>query len=182
MTEFYRNKNFTGFTLLELMVTISILAISLSLAVPAMGDFIQNQRLRSDSGRLFMDLLYARSMAINQGQQIIICPSNSGSECSDEPTWELGWLLFIDTNNDREYQPSEQRLRVSAAMETLSVHSSIYRRKIRFFPDGSAAGSAATITICDPRGEKFARALVIANSGRVRQVRQSDQGIELVCS
>jgi len=182
MTEFYRNKSLTGFTLLELMITIAIMAISLSLAVPALGDFIQNQRLRSDVGRLHMDLLYARSMAVNQGQQVIICAFNNGQTCSDEPNWEKGWIIFIDSNNDRDYQSGELHLRVSASMESLSARSSIHRRKIRFFPDGSAAGSAARITICDPRGENLARALVIANSGRIRMIRQSDEGIELVCS
>lgn len=182
MSKFYQNKIISGFTLLELMISIAILAISLSLAVPAMGDFIQNQRLRSDSGRLHMDLLYARSMAINQGQQIIICPSSDGSACHSEPNWELGWFVFIDSNNDRAYQQTEQLLRIATAMETLSASSSIHRRNIRFFPDGSAAGSAATITICDPRGIKFARALIIANSGRVRQILHSDQSIGLVCS
>ena len=180
-------KEIFGFTLLELMVTISILLISMSLAVPALGGFIHNQRLRSDSGRLHMDLLFARTMALNQGQQIVVCPVEStpadklSRSCSEEPLWENGWLVFIDANNDREYQASEHLLRIAMAMNGLTARSSLHRQKIHFFPDGSAVGSAATITICSLRDQKHARALVISNSGRVRQLQQSDGAIELDC-
>lgn len=171
-----------GFTLLELMVSISILAITLSLGIPGLGEFMQNQNLRSENQRLHIDLLFARSMAVNQGQQVIICAASAGDGCADTPAWEQGWLIFIDSNNDREYQQSEQRLRIAAAMDSLQARSSIYRRKIRFYPDGSAAGSAAKITICDSRGRNHARALVIANSGRIRQIRQLSESIGLDCA
>ena len=180
-------KEIFGFTLLELMITISILLISMSLAVPALGSFIYNQRLRSDSARLHMDLLFARTMAVNQGQQIVVCPVESTPadkllrSCSEEPIWEHGWLLFIDANNDRKYQASEHLLRVAMAMNGLTARSSIHRQNIHFFPDGSAVGSAATITICSLREKKSARALVISNSGRIRQVQQSDSTIGLDC-
>jgi len=166
---------------LELMVTISILAISLSLGIPSLGAFIHNQQLRSENQRLHIDLLYARSMALNQGQQVVICAASDADSCADKPNWEQGWIIFIDSNNDREYQPQEQRLRIASAMNSLQARSSIYRRKIRFYPDGSAVGSAARITICDSRGRKHARALVIANSGRIRQIRQVNDGIGLDC-
>ncbi|MCF6263405.1 MAG: GspH/FimT family pseudopilin [Xanthomonadales bacterium] len=177
-----RTKNtFSGFTLLELMVSISIMAITLSLGIPSFGEFIQNQRLRSENQRLHIDLLFARSMAVNQGQQVIICASAGGNSCADTGNWGQGWMIFIDSNNDREYQQQEQRLRIAAAMDSLQARSSIYRRKIRFYPDGSAAGSAAKITICDFRGRNYARELVIANSGRVRQIKRVAEGISLNC-
>ncbi|MCF6225776.1 MAG: GspH/FimT family pseudopilin [Xanthomonadales bacterium] len=157
------------------------MAITLSFGIPSLGDFIQNQRLRSENQRLHIDLLFARSMAVNQGQQVIICAASGGDSCADSPNWDQGWLIFIDNNNDREYQQSEQRLRIASAMDSLQARSSIYRRKIRFYPDGSAAGSAAKITICDSRGKNHAQGLVIANSGRIRQIRQVDGGIELDC-
>lgn len=157
------------------------MAITLSLGIPSLSEFIQNQRLRSENQRLHIDLLFARSMAVNQGQKVIICAAFGDNSCSDEPNWDQGWIIFIDSNNDREYQQQEQRLRIASAMDSLQARSSIHRRKIRFYPDGSAIGSAARITICDTRGSKFARALVIANSGRIRQIKPVNDGIGLNC-
>lgn len=170
-----------GLSLIELLLTIGLLTITLSAAIPSIRDLLLNQRMRSDHSRLTMDLLYARSLAVSQGQRVVICPSSGGNSCLQNPYWESGWLLFIDENNDRNYNEGEVKLRAATALTKLVARSSRTRSQIRFFPDGSATGSAATITLCGPRGVQFARAIVISNSGRVRQLRSSVDRNQLNC-
>lgn len=177
----YSSAQQSGFTLMEILLAVSILVLTLVMSLPSMRDFLLNQRMRSDHSRLTMDLLYARSIAVNQGQRVVICPSSSGNECLPDPLWESGWLLFIDKNNDRNYNDGEIKLRIAPALTELIARSTRTRPQIRFFPDGSATGSAATITLCGPRGAQFARAIVISNSGRVRQLRPSVNGNQLNC-
>ena len=169
-----------GFTLMELLICVGILSISLLMSIPSMRNFLLNQHLRSEHSRLTMDLLYARSMAVNQGQRVVICPSSNATECLTDPLWESGWMVFIDENNNRQYEAQEIRLRIAPTIKELSVRSQL-RQQIRFFPDGSATGSAATITLCGPRGAQFARATVISNSGRIRQIRASTSNNQLNC-
>lgn len=84
-----------GFTLVELMVTVAVLAILTTIAVPGFRDTIRRNRVSAASNALFADLHYARAEAINRGQLVSLCPSSDGSNCSaDGNAWEAGWLVY----------------------------------------------------------------------------------------
>ena len=85
-----------GFTLIELMVTIAIAGIVLSLAVPSMTTMIKNNRLQSAASSFVGDLQFARSEAIKRGQNVTVCPSADGSTCLGANTWHKGWMVFSD--------------------------------------------------------------------------------------
>ncbi len=170
-----------GFSLMEILLTVAILTLGLLMSLPSLHDFLANQRMRSDHSKLTMDLLYGRSIAVNQGQRVVLCPSSDGTECLQDPYWESGWMLFVDSDNDRELSEGEHKLKISPELSALTARSSSSRQRIRFFPDGSATGSAATITLCGPRGAQFARAIVVSNSGRVRQTQASTDENQLNC-
>lgn len=168
-----------GFTLLELLVTLVILVIGLSLAVPALQDYLLNMRQRAAVTALQSDLQFARGQAVHRNTHVVACPRATGSRCLDRPEWELGWLVFEDRNGDREHQPAEALLRDAGPVEHLDVRSAAARGRLRFLPSGAAPGSNATITFCDRRGATRARALVLSNTGRVRRVAPPDNaGLE----
>ncbi|MFD2425650.1 GspH/FimT family pseudopilin [Ralstonia solanacearum] len=91
-----------GFTLVELVVTIAIVAILVTLAAPSFRSTIQSARTSIEVNSLVNDLQFARSEAIKRGQPVSICVSSDGATClansSSNNKWQVGWIVFNDVN------------------------------------------------------------------------------------
>ena len=166
-----------GFTLLELMITLSIASIVLLTAAPSLQQFTLKQRMKAAISSLHFDLVMGRSEAVRLNIRVVSCPGNPAAGCSGASDWSAGWIVFADSNADRQRQRGEPIVRHGQALEDLKIHGSTGRIDIRFFPDGSAPGSNSSITFCGPGGPDQARKLVISNLGRIR--RDSASGLDL---
>jgi len=162
-------RNNAGFSLLELMVTVSIMAILISLGVPAFQDFSLKQRLNAAVNALQNDLLLARAQAIHRDMHVVACPGAASSECTGKTNWSEGWIVFGDSNEDNNFQNGEPVLRLGQKIENVMIHSSTGRTNFRFYPNGTAPGSNGSISLCGQGGPKRARKLVISNLGRIRR-------------
>jgi len=165
-----------AFTLLELLVTLAIVATLLAAGLPSFQTYVQNQRLSQASYRLLSDLRFARHSAVDRSHRVVICPGKPDLGCADSPHWEDGWIIFADPNGDRQRQNDEMLLRESPLLKRLSARTSDARRRLSFFPDGSAPGSNATLWLCDSRGPRYGRQVRINLSGRIRATRADDGG------
>lgn len=87
-----------GVTLIELMITIAVLAITLTLAIPAMQDFTIRNRLASINNDLMTVLIYAKSEAVKRGVTVSLCSSSTGTSCGG--TWSDGWIVFVNLDGD----------------------------------------------------------------------------------
>lgn len=87
-----------GFTLVELIVAIAILAILLGVAVPSFRGAIAANRVTSSTNELVGAMALARSEAIRRGSRISVCKSANGATCAAAGGWEQGWIVFVDTN------------------------------------------------------------------------------------
>jgi len=159
----------TAFTVLELLVTLTIAAILLVTGVPAFQQFTWKQHMRTAMGHLHNDLLVARSEAVFRNVSMVACPGDPRTGCADSADWSRGWIVFPDLNGDRQRQPDEAVLRHGQVFEALAITGSRGRHRIRFLPDGSAPGSNGTIGFCGLGGPERARKLVISNIGRIRR-------------
>ncbi len=88
-----------GFTLIELMVTIALVAILAALAVPGFAPLIASTRLSAATNELYTSLVQAKSEAVRSGSRVTICPSSDSSSCliSGTPNWATGWITFADS-------------------------------------------------------------------------------------
>ncbi len=89
-------KRTRGFTLIELMVTVSVLAIVLSLAAPSFKGMISNSRSTSLASELTAAVNFARAEAVKRVKRVTICPSSNGTSCLTSSDWAKGWLVFVD--------------------------------------------------------------------------------------
>lgn len=113
----------SGFTLLELMVVVAIVAIMSTLAAPSFLRLIQSNTMSSAANSFLADMRYARSQAIKMGRSVVMCRSNApeapSPNCdSDSGTggagWVSGWIIFLDTSHDADKQADELLLRVGS--------------------------------------------------------------------
>jgi len=157
-----------GFTLLELLITLTIVSLLMAIGVPSMRDFIKNDRLVTQINTLVGHLAYARSEAALRHQSVVVCASGTQTSCSTN-NWSAGWIIFVDSDNNSDFSAGEDMLRVVDALSggnslTSTVGSLVIYDKRGFAPD-----SVGSFTLCDDRGDAHKKSITISTTGRVRQ-------------
>jgi type IV fimbrial biogenesis protein FimT len=89
----------TGFTLVELLVVITLIGILLGLGTSSFKYVTNANRVSTEINTMLGDLQFARSEAVRQGQPVSVCPSTDGSGCTAS-NWQSGWIVFADFNGD----------------------------------------------------------------------------------
>ncbi len=161
-------KKESGFTLLELMVTVAIAGIVMAFAVPSMESFIKNERLTTQINTLVGHLAYARSESVTRRQQVILCASSNMTSCQGT-NWAAGWILFIDADNNSSFTAGEQILRVKQLLKGSNTLVSSTGSNIIYDNRGFSPNSNGTFSLCDDRGAAFMKSISISNTGRVRK-------------
>lgn len=115
-----------GFTLVELMVTLTVMAILLAIAVPSFRDTIRRNRVSSANNALLSALSYARSEAIDRGQLVTLCPSADAVNCTTGGTsWGAGWMVYSyppgAASSNAAYTTGNLLLRAANAQSGVSI-------------------------------------------------------------
>lgn len=163
-----------GFTLIELMVSVSVTSILVTLAAPNLNDFIVRMRVNNEISALHRMLLMTRNAAINSGHKAIICPLDSNSQCTDQ--WQNELSVFTDVNGNKLFDANEKVISVRAAINI--GDKLVYgkgRNKITFKPTGQLSGLAnGTFRYCPQSYKNNSRGIVVARSGRLYQSRDNN--------
>lgn len=165
-----------GYTLIELLVTLSLVTSLLAWAVPSLSDVIHSVRVHTGTQALTTSLALARSEAVKRNTRVVMCKSAHGLTCEPGASWEQGWIVFHDPNNNGVVDAGEHVLHREAAMPPalrMSGNTPV-NHYVSYTPYGrtkqlSGAFQAGTFTVCTNSGRRIqARQVVINSVGRAR--------------
>jgi type IV fimbrial biogenesis protein FimT len=165
-----------AFSLLELMILLTIASILTLLAVPNLKPFIQNNRNITLINELQTSLNAARTEAVTRNNTVTLCGSANGTSCAAAVAeLEDGWIVFVDIDGDGTVDAGDGILRVQGKNMDGTTVTYSDNTVITYASSGLAiAGSSGTFTLCDDRGADSARGLIIGVSGRPRVAMDSD--------
>lgn len=160
-----------GFSLLDLVVAVTILGILMGMVIPALKNAVARTHAASARTAITTTLFDALRHATVLGREIVVCPA-SATQCVGGIDWSPGWIAFIDNDGNRLRSPDEPVIRRQEALPTgVRLHGTVGRQRIVYQPNGGNGGSNITFTLCDRRGAKHAQALILSNGGRLRSAR-----------
>jgi type IV fimbrial biogenesis protein FimT len=170
-----------GFSLVEVTVTLAVVAIALAWGIPAFRDTLGNAR-RAAAVNAFLHTLYsARSQSLVNVEFVSVCASRDQRQCSPPPAnWADGWLVFVNRDHD---QPA----RVDAGEPVLERHGRldgiriVANRDSLVFRHDSFTGTTASFFFCDVRGPAYARAVIVSQTGRPRLSESDAYGKPVKC-
>ena len=159
-----------GFTLLELLVAVAVVAIVATIGVPQFSNFINNQQRTAAMNELVYSLAYARSEALKRNQFVTLCRSTDQSSCAGAGTdWSVGWIVFANTAsvNAATRNGGEDLLLTFPGFESEADFATgdLAAGLVVFQPSGDL-GNTATWVYCDGRGDEQARSVIINETGR----------------
>lgn len=157
-----------GFTLVELLITLTILALLLAFGFPSFSAQAHNTRIQQAQLDLLEAAEFARTQAVFGSKRVVI---------KNNQHWEDGWEIFIDNNNNGIRDPDERVLQIHEPISDVRIiPNSPLKKYISFISTGESrfAGKsdtggfqAGTIKIC-PNGRGAGFSLILARGGRMR--------------
>jgi len=169
-----------GMTLIELLATVSLVAILGTLAAPSFRNMSLNSERTATVNNFFHALFLARSEAIKRGEVVTVCKSENGSTCLSAGSWTSGWIVFVNKDHDETpvRDDGEPILQVYSGWPRGQITSNRPAYSFRPYAQGVVNG---TIVFCDSRGSAEARAIIISQTGRPRVSQRDASNRPLQC-
>jgi type IV fimbrial biogenesis protein FimT len=174
----------SGFSLLELMVTVFVLAILSAVAYPSMRDMLRRNKVVAQSNNIQSDLQLARGQAAATRRFVSVCPraTGSGTACdTSSADYGKGWLVYSASSSNVAYASSTDVLQhVVPAEENLSLRASAdgvltFNARGELLVDGTVGTSVTFLTCSATGGDEVGTStsavpgirLEVASSGRI---------------
>ena len=172
-----------GFTLIEIMVTLAVLGVLVTVAAPSITKLIQDSRIRTQANDLMASLAIARSESAKQGVRVTVCASTTYTSttpsCTGGTAWNSGYILFTDVNADGNFDAgTDTVLRIG---EPLTGGNTLVSNgftappagSVQYRPSGNTnvvPATPATFKLCDSRTGPFGRLITVFATGRTISV------------
>lgn len=163
-----------AFTLIELMVSLAVIAIIITLGIPNLLDTLVTNRVNSAIISLNKDIISARNFAVSYENNITMCHLNTSNECDKH--WTKGYSVFIDANANNIFDATDDKVLLKRN-QINSKDSLVFTdgNSIQFAFDGTvltqfADENVAAFKYCPnvADSEEYARAIMLNLSGRPR--------------
>lgn len=154
-----------GFTVIELIVTLAVAAILVTLAIPAMDRIIEQNRLSSFVNDFSHSLQVARSAAIKHSRPVFVCRSSDGATCAGAGSWDVGWIAFVDDDNSGGLTGSDIMLTVHEGVVGKNKFTGSASDTITFDRLGAASAGDGNYVICNSTVKKN-RTIAVGITGR----------------
>jgi type IV fimbrial biogenesis protein FimT len=165
-----------GLTLIEMLITLGVIALLTVVAVPSLMDTLNRMAVTSAARTIGSALSLARSEAVKRGRNVSICPSTSGTDCA-AGTWATGWIVFVDANGDADgaagsVDTGDTVIRVYTALADLALTTSPTTNLVTYDNKGFGKLSAVTtFKLCPQDGASAnAKSVEVSLSGRARVI------------
>lgn len=151
----------SAFTLIELLVALLVTAIVLMVAVPSFQTTLMNGKLSASTNALVNALNFARSKALYQASNMIVCPFSSAGSTTCGGSWRSGWIVVSVPASgastlllSQQYSSTDPTLSSNIASVTFDAHG--------------LATTQSNFKLCDSRGGAYARSVQVQATGFIQ--------------
>ena len=166
-----------GFTAIELMVTIAVLAVLMALAAPSFNSILERWRVRQAADGLQSTLYFARSEAIKRGGKVVIQNiANNTDGCTtatNKTDWDCGWIICNDSNNSGTCTQTDPVLQIVNAPRDVQITRSGGAGTIKLNRWGLVDGAFLSFSIVPlnkSTANSAAKGLCMSSGGRIRLI------------
>lgn len=166
-------KKSLGFTLVELLVTLSILATLVTLAAPSVAGLVQSGNVASAVNTFLADMRFARGEAIRRGSAVVVCrsdaPEAASPTCSHESArgWAAGWIVYEERDGSDGVGTADKLLRIQAPLSGVDGAAST-KNDFAFTSLGRSQGASGNVVFGADMSEQRKRKVCIGFTGRAR--------------
>jgi type IV fimbrial biogenesis protein FimT len=170
-----------AYSLYELIMTLGLAGLILTLGLPSFGNIAARNRLSTDVNAIFHAIHLARKESVVRRRVVSICPSADGQSCDPGMDWSAGWMTFV--NIDRDWpavrdtdEPILRWMQVNAANRITANRASFSLRST------DLRATNGTFVFCDRAGRAEPRAVVVSYTGRPRVAYKDSRGQAYQCA
>ena len=177
-----------GFTLIELMVVVTIIATLITIAAPSLRRMSLSNTINSNVNGYMSDMRYARSEAIRRGGGVVMCrsdaPEAASPACDAGPGpgsvgWASGWIIFHDLTNSGQFGGADELLRVQGPITSINAIVEKNSTLFSFTATGRLRSSTQVTQLQFGKADTFdstvQRVVCVDMSGRTRLVGDGSQ-------
>ncbi len=161
LSQYQRN----GFSLVELMVAISVVTIIAAIAIPSMKTLMAKNRVETHLIQVQSMLQLSRLSAVRNNAFVTLCPL-AENQCGTD--WQTGMTVFVDFNNNQAFDGDDYVVKEALPLETQD--SLTYpRMAVTYRRDGSLSKfQSGSFVYCPKDLPELGRRLTVSQAGRVR--------------
>ena len=168
----------SGFTMMELLMVVTIAGILAAIGVPSFRYVTASNRIATELNALVGDLQFARSEAAKSGLPVTVCASTDGATCANSSTWNTGWIVFQAVGANVTVLRVQKTFTATGSSDTLVASNAAFQSVV-FNREGFAAtGVASVVNVAlhsAPVNNQWTRCLAVTPVGALTVEKYGDQ-------